>query len=314
VVGGEIKAGRVDSTNEGGQLSFGRALDNNTSWYIDAYGGASSPQLRFVNVDNSVVAMTITGSSLGIGTSSPIQRLDVVGRGHFGGVDTPYIDFKTTDTTGVGWQFKQISFKDATNAELYAIGYIYPNLKFDVAGSRVMTLTTAADTILSGNLFLNLTSVTTANSNSTSIGINGIYYMNRGSGAGLSHVILGNGGNVIGGITSNTTNAQFNTSSDYRLKEDLKDFNALNILSNIKLYDFAWKLNNSRMYGVLAHELKETLPYAVVGEKDELNEDGNIKSQGVDYSLLTPILAKAIQELSTKLDQANTKIEALEAK
>jgi hypothetical protein len=81
VVGGEIKAGRVDSTNEGGQLSFGRALDNNTSWYIDAYGSAASPQLRFVNVDNAVVAMTITGSSLGIGTSTPTTgtKLDVVG-------------------------------------------------------------------------------------------------------------------------------------------------------------------------------------------------------------------------------------------
>jgi hypothetical protein len=177
-----------------------------------------------------------------------------------------------------------------------------------------MRITSAGDQINYGNIFLNLTSVTTANSNSTSIGINGIYYMNRGSGSGLSHIILGNGGNVIGGVTSNTTNAQFNTSSDYRLKKDLKDFNALNVLSNIKLYDFAWKLNDSRMYGVVAHELKEILPYAVVGEKDELDENGDIKSQGVDYSLMTPILAKAIQELSTKLDEATTRIKTLESR
>jgi hypothetical protein len=70
VVGGEIKAGRVDSSNEGGQLSFGRALDNNTAWYIDAYGNASSPQLRFVNVDNAIVAMTITGSNVTMNTLS----------------------------------------------------------------------------------------------------------------------------------------------------------------------------------------------------------------------------------------------------
>jgi hypothetical protein len=77
VVGGEIKAGRVDSSNEGGQLSFGRASDNNTAWYIDAYGNAASPQLRFVNVDNAVVAMTITGSNVGIGTSSPSSQLQI---------------------------------------------------------------------------------------------------------------------------------------------------------------------------------------------------------------------------------------------
>jgi hypothetical protein len=41
VVGGEIKAGRVDTSNEGGQVSFGRASDNNTAWYIDAYGNTS---------------------------------------------------------------------------------------------------------------------------------------------------------------------------------------------------------------------------------------------------------------------------------
>ena len=79
VVGGEIKAGRVDSSNEGGQLSFGRASDNNTAWYIDAYGNAASPQLRFVDVDNSAVRMTLTGSNVGIGTSSPSYKFEVNG-------------------------------------------------------------------------------------------------------------------------------------------------------------------------------------------------------------------------------------------
>jgi hypothetical protein len=71
VVGGEIKAGRVDSSNEGGQVSFGRSTDNATAWYIDAYGNVASPQLRFVNVTNAVVAMTLTGSNVGIGVDNP---------------------------------------------------------------------------------------------------------------------------------------------------------------------------------------------------------------------------------------------------
>jgi hypothetical protein len=94
VVGGEIKAGRIDSSNEGGQLSFGRASDNNTAWYIDAYGSAASPQLRFVNVDNAVVAMTITGSSVGIGTSSPLGKLDI----STGGNRNVVISNDSTDT------------------------------------------------------------------------------------------------------------------------------------------------------------------------------------------------------------------------
>jgi hypothetical protein len=84
VVGGEIKAGRVDSSNEGGQVSFGRASDNATGWYIDAYGSTSSPSLRFVNVSDSLVVMSITGSAIGIGTTSPASPLSVWGAGGMG--------------------------------------------------------------------------------------------------------------------------------------------------------------------------------------------------------------------------------------
>jgi hypothetical protein len=62
VVGGEIKAGRVDTASEGGQISFGRSTDNATGWYIDAYGNTSSPSLRFVDVSNASIRMTIDGS------------------------------------------------------------------------------------------------------------------------------------------------------------------------------------------------------------------------------------------------------------
>jgi hypothetical protein len=70
VVGGEIKAGRVDSNEEGGQVSFGRASDNATGWYIDSYGSTSTPALRVVDVSNGAVRMTITsGGSLAVGTT-----------------------------------------------------------------------------------------------------------------------------------------------------------------------------------------------------------------------------------------------------
>jgi hypothetical protein len=86
VVGGEIKAGRVDSTNEGGQVSFGRATDNATAWYLDVYGSTSTPQLRFVDVSNAAVRAGIdslgyfTGSistnSVGLYQAQQYYRLD----------------------------------------------------------------------------------------------------------------------------------------------------------------------------------------------------------------------------------------------
>jgi hypothetical protein len=121
-------------------------------------------------------------------------------------------------------------------------------------------------------------------------------------GKGIS---FGNGGGAteVGSIVCNNASTTYNTTSDYRLKEDLKDFNGLNKISAIKVYDFKWKSNEERTNGVLAHELAEVLPYAVHGEKDGLGRDGNPSYQGVDYSKIVPSLVKAIQELNTKFEE-----------
>jgi len=122
-------------------------------------------------------------------------------------------------------------------------------------------------------------------------------------------------GTEIGAVRrSGASNVAFDTSSDYRLKEDLKDFNGLDKISAIKVYDFKWKNTTERMNGVLSHELKEVIPYAVGGEKDGIDGKGDMIIQGVDYSKLVPVLIKSIQELNTKLDAANAEIEALKNK
>jgi hypothetical protein len=64
VVGGEIKAGRVDSSYEGGQVTFGRSTDNASAWYIDVYGNTSTPSLRFVDVSSASVRASIDGSGI----------------------------------------------------------------------------------------------------------------------------------------------------------------------------------------------------------------------------------------------------------
>jgi len=111
-----------------------------------------------------------------------------------------------------------------------------------------------------------------------------------------------------GSISVTDSAVAFNTTSDYRIKEDFKQFNGLEKLANIKVYDFKFKDLDERMDGVIAHELQEVLPYAVIGVKD------GEKLQGVDYSKIVPVLVKSIQELSTKLDEATTRIKTLESK
>jgi hypothetical protein len=112
-------------------------------------------------------------------------------------------------------------------------------------------------------------------------------------------------GNNIGSIISSNsgTGVSYNTSSDYRLKTDLRNYSGIDLVNKIKTYDFAWKSNSSRMHGVMAHELQEVLPYAVTGKKDSVDVNGKMITQGVDYGRITPILVKAIQEQDIKINQ-----------
>lgn len=114
----------------------------------------------------------------------------------------------------------------------------------------------------------------------------------------------GSGTTKVGSVTSNGNSTSYNTSSDYRLKEDAKDFNGLDMVEQIQVYDFKWKdvvnedgdtLEGHRSHGVFAHELEEIMPRAVVGEKDTET------MQGVDYSKIVPVLIKAIQELQEEI-------------
>jgi hypothetical protein len=112
------------------------------------------------------------------------------------------------------------------------------------------------------------------------------------------------GYNIGAIISSNSgTGVSYNTSSDYRLKTDLRNYSGIDLVNRIKTYDFAWKSNNSRMHGVMAHELQEVLPYAVTGKKDSVDANGKMITQGVDYGRITPILVKAIQEQDRKISQ-----------
>ncbi len=106
---------------------------------------------------------------------------------------------------------------------------------------------------------------------------------------------------AVGTIKTTGSATQFNTSSDYRLKEDLKDFDGLDKVSKIPVYNFKWKVDDSRSYGVMAHELQEVLPDAVSGEKDAE------EMQGVDYSKIVPLLIKSIQELEAKVKELESK-------
>ena len=111
------------------------------------------------------------------------------------------------------------------------------------------------------------------------------------------------GGNH-GSITQSGTTTAYNTSSDYRLKENEKQItDGLEKLNKLKPYNFNFKkYPDKKVDGFFAHEVSSIVPEAVVGEKDAVDSDGNIKAQQIDQSKLVPLLVKAVQELSAKVE------------
>lgn len=99
--------------------------------------------------------------------------------------------------------------------------------------------------------------------------------------------------------------------SDYRLKEDKQDFDALEVVNSINAYDFAWNGTDKREFGFMAHEIQGVLPYLVTGEKDQVDENGQPVIQRVNYAKLTPILLKAVQQQQEMIEKLQQKIDEL---
>ena len=112
-----------------------------------------------------------------------------------------------------------------------------------------------------------------------------------------------------GGITFGAGSTSFNTSSDYRLKNNITPFtNALNIVNQLNPVNFNWIQSNTSDFGFIAHEIQEYVPTIVQGKKDEIDKQGNINPQSVDYGKITPILVGAIQELTNEINILKEKL------
>lgn len=121
-------------------------------------------------------------------------------------------------------------------------------------------------------------------------------------------------GNQVGSISVTNTDTAFNTTSDYRLKEllvDDRDETHLERLRRIRIRYFAWTGTEKKQDGVLAHELQDTHPHAVTGEKDAKGPDGEIIPQQVDYSKLVPEIIASMHDLEDMVRAQAAEIIAL---
>jgi hypothetical protein len=151
-----------------------------------------------------------------------------------------------------------------------------------------------------------------------------VAYTNQNSGNNLISFLFNTGASLtavgsnaaVGAITTNGSATSYATSSDYRLKENLVPLNnALNRVNLLSTYRFNFKSTPTiTVDGFIAHEVAKIVPEAVNHDKDQVDSKGKAVYQTLDQAKLVPILVKAIQELSSKVDALETRIQTLEAK
>jgi len=165
--------------------------------------------------------------------------------------------------------------------------------------------------------------------------------LNRGSTDTKNQIAFSNPNGQVGTIQTSGSSTSYNTSSDYRLKENVvTDWDATTRLKQLKPSRFNFKSNKDiTVDGFLAHEVSGIIPEAITGEKDETQDlgtikdkDGNVISenvletqtkkddgqtwtktktenvyQGIDQSKLVPLLVKTIQELEARIATLESK-------
>ena len=159
--------------------------------------------------------------------------------------------------------------------------------------------------------------------------------MNDTSGSGGTAIRFKINGTTKGSIAYSGSGTSFNTSSDYRLKENVSyTWDATSRIKQLKPARFNWINDDTNTFvdGFLAHEVSSIVPEAITGEKDDTQDvgtlkdkDGNVKAENVpekvkqnkehtwtktgtenvyqeiDQDKLVPLLVKTIQELEARI-------------
>ena len=154
----------------------------------------------------------------------------------------------------------------------------------------------------SGNFQYGTTTNVGSASFGTTIFSNGSVQVSQNTTGAAAVLAFYNPNGSVGSIQTSGSSTSYVTSSDYRLKENVQPMTGgLATVAALKPVNYDWIIDKSAGEGFIAHELQDVIPAAVTGEKDAVDDKGEIKPQGVDFSKIVPHLVAAIQELTTRL-------------
>ena len=307
--------------NRGATTNFFVACDETKSAYIgtdNADGfikmGSLTAHPVQISQGNAAAMYIDTSKRVGIGTTSPSYPFVV---DNVSVDDDLNIQLKTDNSRQANIMFGDqdanfpgyLGYNHASNFMVFATGAGTEAMRVDSSG-RLLVGTT--DTTLynntSGDGFL-VSSGEVQIANGSDVPL----WINRMGNTGTI-VSLRQAGTEVGTISVASSSTAYNTSSDYRLKENVDyTWDATTRLKQLKPARFNWIKDetNTLLDGFLAHEVSSIVPEAITGDKDAVYTaeeeadgkgiEGQPKHQGIDQSKLVPLLVKTIQELEARI-------------
>ena len=256
--------------------------------------------------------LSLLGSGkVGINDSTPTQALEVADSNNYKGIHirgsvAPCLTFAQSSSSTPLWRVG-ISGYDGSAFAIATGASVGDKVHIKNTGTVLIGKTAQNQTTTTGHELTTGTTVYRADFNTSNNEF--IIYNNHSSPSGTASVSFRYNNSQKGSIGLTSTGVSFNTTSDYRLKENVDyTWDATTRLKQLKPCRFNWISDetNTLEDGFLAHEVSSVVPNAVEGTKDEVYDSehelaGEAKYQQVDNSKLVPLLVKTIQELEARI-------------
>ena len=268
--------GSIQITPEGSTSNPYMLIDTSgDSVRFNAQKASGNNEFRFLTQSSGTVAERLRIDSSGISKFMNFGG----GQIHLGGGSAHSPKVTVTDNAGTG------------NGNFIFAGPSGEHLRVNSAGRVLISTTSIID------------------SSSASLVVRGNYpvtpiEVQQSSSNNHYAITFRNSSGFVGNIITLGGGTTYNTSSDYRAKENVITLtDAITRLKTLSPKRFNYIVDSSRtMDGFLAHEVSSAVPEAISGTKDEVDSDNNPVYQGIDHSRLVPLLTAAIQEAITKIE------------
>jgi hypothetical protein len=299
----------IQPNNTGGSLNIG--IDSSTGgslFGVSAYAAGivhTGAYPLYLGTNNAIRATIDSSGNLGVGTTSPTNKIDL------GFTDTTIgwynnSTYSSGITYGTSARSLTIFTKSGDDSDFIAF-------KTGISSAERVRIDRQGEVVIGS-------SSTGASSRLAIVGGATLCMMKNTDatdGTARNTILFrDNGDNNRGTITVSTSGTVYNTTSDYRLKEDIAPMTgALAKVAQLNPVTYKWKETGDSGQGFIAHELAQVVPECVTGEKDAVEQRNGqefIVPQGIDTSFLVATLTAAIQEqqaliqsLKARLDAAN---------